>query len=185
MSRLITLTLIIFTFCTLNSTYAQKDKMANTLYSIEIDSLMGGSIDLSNYSGKKILFVNVASKCGFTPQYEELQALHEKYGEKVVIIGVPCNQFLNQEPGESSEIAEFCQKNYGVTFLITEKVDVKGKNQHHLYRWLTTQKENGVLDSKVEWNFQKYLIDEEGNLIKTFSPKTKPLSNEIIEAILD
>jgi len=157
--------------------------MANTLYSIEIDSLMGGSIDLSNYSGKKILFVNVASKCGFTPQYEELQALHEKYGEKVVIIGVPCNQFLNQEPGESSEIAEFCQKNYGVTFLITEKVDVKGKNQHHLYRWLTTQKENGVLDSKVEWNFQKYLIDENGHLAEVMSPRVVPNDTSIINWI--
>ena len=156
-----------------------------SIYDIKINSLAGQPINLSDYKGKYILFVNVASKCGFTGQYEDLQKLYDKYQDKLMIIGVPCNQFGSQEPGTAQEIQSFCQVNYGVSFLMTEKVDVKGKNQHHLYRWLTTQKENGVLDSKVEWNFQKYLIDEEGNLIKTFSPKTKPLSNEIIEAILD
>lgn len=152
---------------------------ASSIYSIEINALDGTALDLSQYKGKKLMIVNVASKCGLTPQYEELQKLHEEYGEKVTIIGVPCNQFLNQEPGSSEEIAEFCSKNYGVSFQLTEKVDVKGKDQHPLYQWLTQKSINGSKDSDVTWNFQKFLIDEEGKLEAVFSPRTTPLDKEI------
>ena len=150
-----------------------------SLYNIEIDSLQGKSIDLSSYKGKKILFVNVASKCGFTPQYKDLQKLHNEYQNKLVVIGVPCNQFGKQEPGESNEIQEFCEVNYGVSFLITEKVDVKGNEQHPLYTWLTKKTENGKKNSSVKWNFQKYLIDEDGELIDYYFSITSPTSSKI------
>ncbi len=150
-----------------------------SIYDIKINTLNGKSLNLNDYKGKKLMIVNVASKCGLTPQYEELQKLHEQYGDKVTLIGVPCNQFLNQEPGTSEEIASFCSVNYGVTFQLTEKVDVKGKNQHPLYQWLTQKSLNGVEDSEVKWNFQKYLIDEEGRLEAVFSPRTTPLDEEI------
>jgi glutathione peroxidase len=154
-----------------------------SIYEIQIQTLDGSVLDLSQYKGKKLLIVNVASKCGLTPQYEELQQLHDQYGDKVTIVGVPCNQFMNQEPGSSEEIAEFCSKNYGVTFQLTEKVDVKGKEQHPLYQWLTKKEKNGVQDSDVSWNFQKYLIDEEGKLKVVFSPRTTPMSAEVIDQI--
>ena len=150
-----------------------------SIYDIKINSLMGDPIDLSSFKGKKILFVNVASQCGFTPQYEELQKLHEQYGEKVIVIGVPCNQFGNQEPGSASEIKSFCQKNYGVSFLITEKIEVKGDQQHPLYQWLTQKDKNGADNSSVMWNFQKYLVDEAGNFIDYWRSTTSPLSSKI------
>ncbi len=149
------------------------------LYDIAINSLQGKSIDLSTYKGKKILFVNVASKCGFTPQYKDLQKLHDEYQEKLVIIGVPCNQFGKQEPGNSDEIQEFCELNYGVSFLITEKVAVKGNHQHPLYTWLTKKIENGRKNSSVKWNFQKYLVDEHGELIDYYYSITSPTSSKI------
>lgn len=150
-----------------------------SIYDIEISSIENNAIDLSQFQGKKILFVNVASKCGFTPQYSELQKLHEVYGEELVIIGIPCNQFMSQEPGSNEEIAEFCQKNYGVSFLITEKVAVKGTNQHPLYKWLTSKELNGSTDSKVKWNFQKYLVNESGELLDVFSSNVKPNDKRI------
>jgi len=150
-----------------------------SLYDIEINSLQKKPIDLNAFKGKKILFVNVASKCGFTPQYRELQALHEKYDGEVVLIGVPCNQFGKQEPGTSDEIQEFCQVNYGVDFLITEKLDVKGANQHPLYAWLTKKALNGKKDSSVKWNFQKYLVDENGEFLDYFYSLTKPMNSRI------
>tara|TARA_Y100000385_G_scaffold169962_1_gene175970 strand:- start:17828 stop:18412 length:585 start_codon:yes stop_codon:yes gene_type:complete len=150
-----------------------------SIYDIEISSIENNAIDLSQFQGKKILFVNVASKCGFTPQYAELQKLHEVYGEELVIIGIPCNQFMSQEPGSNEEIAEFCQKNYGVSFLITEKVAVKGTNQHPLYKWLTSKELNGSTDSKVKWNFQKYLVNESGELLDVFSSNVKPNDKRI------
>lgn len=158
----------------------QTQEPVSPIYDIEINALDGKPLDLSQYKGKKLMIVNVASKCGLTPQYEELQQLHEQYGDKVTLLGVPCNQFLNQEPGSSEEIATFCSKNYGVTFQLAEKVDVKGKDQHPLYQWLTQKAINGVEDSEVKWNFQKYLIDENGRLEAVFSPKTTPLDDEII-----
>ena len=151
------------------------------IYNIEINSLQNTPILLSDFKGKYILFVNVASKCGFTPQYKDLEELHKTYKDKIVVIGVPCNQFGKQEPGSSSEIEEFCEVNYGVSFLITEKIDVKGKNQHPLYTWLTSKKFNNKKSSSVKWNFQKYLVSPEGELVDYYFSITKPLSSKIIK----
>lgn len=148
-------------------------------YNIEINSLQNKPIQLANFEGKHILFVNVASKCGFTPQYKDLEKLHQEYKENLVVIGVPCNQFGKQEPGNSQEIEEFCQVNYGVSFLITEKIDVKGNDQHPLYAWLTSKKLNGKKSSSVKWNFQKYIVSPEGKLIDYFFSITKPMSSKI------
>ena len=152
---------------------------SESIYDIQIKNLNGKPIDLSEFKGKKILFVNVASKCGFTPQYKELQELHETFKDKLTVIGVPCNQFGKQEPGSSNEIQEFCEVNYGVSFLITEKIDVKGNNQHDLYKWLTKKAINGKKNSSVKWNFQKYLIDENGQFLDFFYSITKPMNSRI------
>ena len=154
-------------------------KASESIYDIKVHGLQGKPIDLSAFKGKKILFVNVASKCGFTPQYRELQELHEKYNDKLVVIGLPCNQFGKQEPGKSNEIQEFCEVNYGVTFLITEKIEVKGTNQHPLYGWLTKKAINGKQNSVVKWNFQKYLVDENGEFLDYFYSITKPMNPRI------
>ena len=153
--------------------------MNQSFYKLEINSISGEKINLANFKGKKILFVNVASECGFTPQYEGLQELYELYKDKLMIIGVPSNQFGGQEPGTATEIQSFCKLNYGVTFLITEKVDVKGENQHPLYSWLTKKENNGVKNSSVKWNFQKYLVDENGGFIDYYFSLTKPMSRKI------
>ena len=158
---------------------SSKMSSKKSIYDIEINSLQGKPINLSLFKGKKILFVNVASKCGFTPQYKELQKLHNLYEESLVVIGVPCNQFGKQEPGNSTEINEFCQVNYGVSFLITEKISVKGNEQHPLYSWLTKKNENGRKNSSVKWNFQKYLINEDGELIDYYYSITSPASSKI------
>ena len=150
-----------------------------SIYDIEINSLRNNPIQLSDFKGKHILFVNVASKCGFTPQYKDLEKLHQEYKDNLVIIGVPCNQFGKQEPGSANEIEEFCQVNYGVSFLITEKVDVKGSDQHPLYSWLTSKDFNGKKSSSVKWNFQKYFVSPEGKLIDYFFSITKPTSSKI------
>lgn len=149
------------------------------LYDIKINSLQGKAVDLSKFKNKHILFVNVASKCGFTPQYKDLEELHITYKNKLVVIGVPCNQFGGQESGTSEEIEEFCQVNYGVSFLITEKIDVKGNNQHPLYTWLTDKSLNDKKSSSVKWNFQKYIVSPEGKLIDYYFSITKPLSSKI------
>lgn len=146
---------------------------------LSMKDIDGNSIDFNSFKGKKLLIVNVASKCGYTPQYEDLQALYETHKDNLVIIGVPCNQFGGQEPGSAMQIKSFCQQNYGVQFLITEKVDVKGANQHPLYTWLTSKAQNGKLDSEVKWNFQKYLLSEEGELIDMFPSRVKPTGEEI------
>lgn len=152
-------------------------------YNIEINSLQNSPILLSNFKGKYILFVNVASKCGFTPQYKELEEMHKKHSDNLVIIGVPCNQFGKQEPGNNEEIEEFCKVNYGVSFLITEKIDVKGTNQHPLYTWLTSRELNNKKSSSVKWNFQKYLISPDGKLIDYYISITKPMSSKITKHI--
>lgn len=149
------------------------------LYDIKINSLQGKPIQLGDFANKFILFVNVASKCGFTPQYKELETLSTTYKENLVVIGVPCNQFGKQEPGNASEIQEFCEVNYGVSFLITEKIDVKGENQHPLYAWLTSKSLNGKKSSSVKWNFQKYLVDKNGTLIDYYFSIIKPMSSKI------
>lgn len=154
------------------------------LYDIQINSLQGKPINFGDFKGKYMLFVNVASKCGFTPQYKDLEKLYQEYKDHLIVIGVPCNQFGNQEPGSSDEIQEFCQVNYGVSFLITEKVNVKGSNQHPLYAWLTKKENNGKKSSTVRWNFQKYLVDSEGNLIDFYYSITKPTSSKITKHIL-
>ena len=150
-----------------------------SLYTIEINSLDGKPIHLNDYKGKYILFVNVASECGFTGQYEDLQKLYDTYQDKLMVIGVPCNQFGSQEPGTANQIQSFCSKNYGVTFLMTEKINVKGELQHPLYKWLTNKELNGVKSTSVKWNFQKYLVDDKGNFIDYFYSITKPLSSKI------
>lgn len=158
-------------------------KSMESIYDIKINKLDGSPLDLNDYKGKKMLFVNVASKCGFTPQYAELQELYDKYKGKLEIVGVPCNQFGGQEPGSSDEIAQFCEKNYGVTFTMTEKVDVKGASQHPLYAWLTMKEKNGVMDATVKWNFHKFLVDEDGELINMYNSRVNPLGEELVDAI--
>ena len=150
-----------------------------SIYDISINSIIGEPINFIDFKGKKILIVNTASECGFTEQYADLEKLYGTYKDKLVVIGVPCNQFGGQEPGTLTEIKSFCEVNYGVTFLLTEKVDVKGENQHPLYKWLTSKKLNGVKSTSVKWNFQKYLIDENGHFVDYFYSITKPLSSKI------
>jgi glutathione peroxidase len=150
-----------------------------SIYDIEINGLDGKPMSLEAFKGKKILFVNVASKCGFTKQYKELQALSDAYKDELVVIGAPCNQFGRQEPGNAAQIQEFCELNFGVTFPLTEKLDVKGKKQHPLYTWLTSKEQNGKKRSSVKWNFQKYLVDEHGEFITYFYSLTKPMSSKI------
>ena len=160
----------------------QENKKMN-VYDIKINDLDGNPINLEKFKGKYLLFVNVASKCGFTKQYADLQELYDLYIDNLMVIGVPCNQFGAQEPGSSDEIQTFCKKNYGVTFLMTEKILVKGNNQHPLYNWLTNKSLNGVKNSTVKWNFQKYIVDKDGNLIDYFYSMTRPLSSKITKII--
>lgn len=152
-----------------------------SLHDFTVKSIDGEDFDLSQFKGRKVLVVNTASKCGLTPQYEGLEKLYKKYGgEDFVIVGFPANNFLRQEPGTDKEIKEFCQLNYGVSFPMMSKISVKGKNMHPLYQWLTS-----TSDSKVSWNFQKYMIDEEGKLVDFASPKTKPMDDKIIDWITE
>ncbi|MFZ4463003.1 MAG: glutathione peroxidase [Bacteroidales bacterium] len=154
----------------------------SSFYDFVVKDIDGKDFSLASLKGKKVMVVNVASKCGLTPQYEKLEALYKKYGgDKFVIIGFPANNFLSQEPGTDAEIKTFCTLNYGVSFPIMSKISVKGSDQHPLYKWLTTKDLNGVEDSNVQWNFQKFLIDENGKLVNVISPKTDPMSPEIIE----
>nr|WP_258543823.1 glutathione peroxidase [Parvicella tangerina] len=158
--------------------------MSQTIYQFKVEDLYGESFDLASLKGKKVMIVNTASKCGLTPQYEDLEKLYQKYkGNNFVIIGFPANNFMSQEPGTNEEIAAFCKKNYGVSFPMMAKISVKGKDIHPLYTFLTSKEENGVMDSKVKWNFQKYLIGEEGMLEKVIDPTTKPMDEEIISWI--
>ena len=154
-----------------------------SLYDLEIKDINGEKLDLQQFKGKKLLFVNVASKCGFTNQYEGLQELYAAYKDKLVVLGLPCNQFGGQESGTTSEIKSFCSLTYGVDFPMTEKIEVKGDNQHPIYQWLTQKEKNGKKNSSVKWNFQKYLVDEEGRLIDVFYSVTKPMSKKITKLI--
>ena len=150
-----------------------------SIYSIALNSLEGKTIQFSDYKGKFVLLVNVASKCGFTPQYKQLQELQDQYLEKLIVIGLPCNQFGGQEPGDAQTIQTFCERNFGVSFLITEKLNVKGINQHPIYEWLTKKEQNGKKQSTVRWNFQKYLVNDKGELVDFFYSLTKPNSSKI------
>lgn len=157
---------------------------AQSFYDLQAKTITGETFNFSSLKGKKVMIVNTASKCGFTPQYKELEKLYEQYGgDNFVIIGFPSNDFLRQEPGTNEEIANFCQMNYGVTFPMMAKISVKGKQKSPVYKWLTDKKLNGKMKSKVKWNFQKYIIDENGNLIAVFPPKTSPMNPKIIELI--
>jgi glutathione peroxidase len=152
-----------------------------SIYDFKVAGLDGNDIDFSKYKGKKIMIVNTASKCGNTPQYAELEKLYEKYKDKLVIIGFPANNFGGQEPGTSTEIKEFCTKNYGVTFPMADKVSVKGDDIAPIYKYLVDEATAKGFADPVKWNFGKFLVDEKGNLVATFSPKTQPMSEEILK----
>ena len=149
----------------------------NSIYQLEVKNINGEAIHLSKYKGKKLLILNTASNCGFTKQYKNLQALHSEYASKgLVILAFPCNDFGKQEPGNNNEIENFCESNYHLQFNLMEKISIKGKNRHPLFYWLTHRSENGVLSSKILWNFQKYLIDEKGQLVNVLAPWVNPQS---------
>lgn len=155
-----------------------------TLYDFSASTIDGKDFDFSSLKGKKVLIVNTASKCGLTPQYKDLEELYKAYGgEKFAIIGFPANNFLWQEPGSNDSIQAFCQRNYGVTFQMMSKISVKGDSIHPIYKWLTSKKENGIMDAPVSWNFQKFMIDENGALVDMVPPKESPKSEKIINWI--
>jgi glutathione peroxidase len=158
------------------ATFAQ----TSGFYDFKVKTLEGGIFDFSTLKGKKVMVVNTASKCGNTPQYKDLESLYLKYKGELVIIGFPANNFGSQEPGTAKEIRKFCTDNYGVTFPMMEKISVKGEDMAPIYKWLTSKKENGVMDSDVKWNFQKYLIDENGKLIEVLDPKELPTSDKVM-----
>ena len=159
-----------------------KTMKKQNIYQFKVKDLEGKIFDFSNLKGKKVMIVNTASKCGLTPQYKDLQAIYEKYKDKgFVIVGFPANNFAEQEPGTDKEIGIFCTKNYGVTFPMMSKISVKGKDMCDVYKFLTEKSKNGLQDSEVEWNFQKYLINEKGDLYKVLSPKILATDEEVIE----
>jgi len=151
-----------------------------SIHQFKVKSIAGETIDLADYKGKKLMIVNVASECGFTNQYAQLQELHEKYGDKIEIIGFPSNDFGGQEPKTEAEILDFCRKDYNISFPLTEKVKIKGRNKHPVYEWLTKSSQNGKMDNKVGWNFQKYLINEDGELDAMLSPANPPICEVVM-----
>ncbi len=166
-----------------NPGYSQKMK---NLYDFKALTIEGTDFDFSSLKGKKVLIVNTASECGYTPQYKDLEALYKKYGgDKFIILGFPSNNFGGQEPGTNDEIKSFCSKNYGVTFQMMSKISVKGNDIHPIYQWLTRKSENGVQDAEVKWNFQKFLIDQNGNWHGVVSYKENPLCSQITDWILN
>ena len=167
---------LLFLFMTIS---VAASAQASGFYDFKVKTLEGGDFDFSSLKGKKVMIVNTASKCGYTPQYKDLEEVYEKYQDNLVIIGFPANNFLSQEPGSASEIRKFCTENYGVTFPMMEKISVKGDDMHPLYRWLTSKDKNGLMDSEVKWNFQKYLIDENGKLVDVVNPKDKVTSDKV------
>ncbi len=156
---------------------------SQSFYDLSINSIDGEIIDFKVFKGKSVLIVNVASYCGFTGQYKALEQLYNKYKEDLVIVGVPCNQFGGQEPNTEEQIQDFCEKNFGVSFILTEKVFVKGSKQHPLYKWLTNKSLNGFSDSSVKWNFQKYFVNKDGKLLNYFLSTTSPTSSKITSLI--
>ena len=178
-----TFIITLFTF-TMENLQAQNNADNQTIYQFTVEDINGKPFALADLKGKKVMIVNTASKCGLTPQYKELEALYQQYKDKdFIIIGFPANNFLGQEPGSNEQIASFCSINYGVTFPMMSKISVKGKNMHPLYQFLTQKSKNGVEDSKVQWNFQKYLIGRDGKLEKVIAPKTLPSSDEVTQWI--
>ena len=170
--------LVLLFIMTLTSTIATTDQ--TSIHQFKIRALDSEDvINFNDFAGKKILVVNVASKCGFTNQYEELEQLYQMYKDQLVVVGFPCNQFLNQEPGSESDIATFCSTTFGVSFPMTMKVNVKGNDAHEIYQWLTQKELNGKDDYKISWNFNKFLLDEEGKMIDRFGARTRPMDEEI------
>ena len=161
----------------------EKATMPHTIYDFKVAGLSGGTIDFAAFKGKKILVVNTASKCGYTPQYAALEKLYETHKDQLVIVGFPANNFGAQEPGTNSEIGAFCQKNFGVTFPMAAKISVKGSDMAPIYHWLTEKSKNDFKDSEVGWNFQKYLIDEKGKLVAVFESAVAPDSRELESAV--
>ena len=163
------------------TTETASQEPAEDIYQFKVKTLSEEDFDFSSLKGKKVMIVNTASKCGLTPQYKDLQSLYDTYkNENFVIVGFPANNFAKQEPGTNAEIAEFCQLNYGVSFPMMAKISVKGKDMHPLYQFLTQKSKNRFEDSEVSWNFQKYLIDEQGNLVQVITPKTLPTDESIV-----
>jgi glutathione peroxidase len=160
----------------------QQSDTITSFYDLSITDIDGQPIDLKSMKGKSIMIVNTASKCGFTPQFEELEAFYKKYKDQAYVIGVPCNDFGGQDPGSETEIKSFCQRNYGVTFLMTEKMTIK-ENPSPLYKWLTTKSDNGWNEQKPGWNFCKYIISPEGKLVAFYGSAVKPLSEEIKQSM--
>jgi glutathione peroxidase len=160
--------------------YVAAFSQTSGFYDFKVKTLEGKDFDFATLKGKKVMIVNTASKCGNTPQYKDLEEMYEKYQGNLVIIGFPANNFASQEPGTAVEIRKFCSENYGVTFPMMEKISVKGDDMAPLYKWLTSKDKNGVKDSEVKWNFQKYLIDEKGNLVDVIDPKEKPNSDKVL-----
>jgi len=176
-----TIILIISIFSMTILANAQSTK---SFYDFKTKTIDGQPFDLASLKGKKVLVVNTASKCGHTPQYAQLEELYKKYGgDKFTIIGFPANNFLSQEPGTNAQIKEFCTQNYGVTFPMMSKISVKGKDQDPIYKWLTMKQENGVMDAPVKWNFQKFMIDENGHLVGEVDPGTLPTTDKIVNWI--
>jgi glutathione peroxidase len=166
------------------SNYNVSNEPKLSIHSFIVDDINGKAFDFASLKGKKILVVNTASKCGLTPQYEELERLYNEYKDQnFVIVGFPANNFMGQEPGSNENIAAFCQKNYGVSFPMMSKISVKGKDMHPIYQFLTQKAKNGLEDNQVQWNFQKYLLDEEGFLVKVISPQTSPMDASIVDWI--
>ncbi|WP_200976297.1 glutathione peroxidase [Echinicola sp. 20G] len=161
----------------------ESSDMEKSFYDFTMTDIDGNDVDFSKFKGKKLLVVNVASKCGYTPQYEDLQKLNEEYGDKVTILGFPANNFGEQEPGTNDDIKKFCTSNYGVTFPMFEKISVKGVDKHPLYRWLSDKSLNGWNDQEPTWNFCKYFIDENGELKHFFQSSVNPMDDEIIKLI--
>jgi glutathione peroxidase len=168
----------------INKSKTEKVMGKQTIYQFKVEDLSGNTFDFASLKGKKIMIVNTASKCGLTPQYKDLEAVYKEYKDKgFVIVGFPANNFASQEPGTNQEIQAFCQQNYGVTFPMMDKVSVKGDDMCEVYKFLTQKSKNGLQDSEVEWNFQKYLINEKGELVKVIKPKTLVTEPEVINWI--
>jgi glutathione peroxidase len=156
---------------------------AKSIHQFKVTAIDGGQIDFAHFKGKKILIVNTASECGYTPQYEALQQLYSTYKDKLVVVGFPANNFGQQEPGSNQTIQAFCKKNYGVDFPMAAKISVKGADMAPIYRWLTNQSENGVMNATISWNFNKFLLDEQGRIIQKFESDVSPMSDEIIHLL--
>jgi len=155
----------------------------NSIHQFKLKGLNGGEVDFADFKGKKLMVVNVASECGLTPQYTQLEELYEQFQQQITIVGCPANNFGAQEPGTDEQIQTFCSTTYGVTFPMTTKISVKGDDMHPLYQFLTQKAQNGVEDSEVSWNFQKYILDEEGKLLKVISPRTEPADDQVLEPL--